>query len=874
MRKRNHPLIGRENSLAMAMELIASGSSIDVVGGRGSGRSAFLRELRARLEAAEWTVVLVRGVASLRAHPLAAFHVAGIGVPSDPRTASIPRAADALAKALGSSRSVLFLDDWDDLDESSWGIAEAVRRRYGIPIVISRLHGLPARHTPSGLPASALEPSVVIDMSPVKYDELEHIVSDHLGGPVDSGTMSRVYAKSGGVVGLALSVIDAAVRESRMQELDGVWSATRDLWSPALRGVLEAHLECLDTTARDALEMIALVGASDAETIRSLVGWQTLEELEERAMIRFYGSGRRLLATVTPPLLVEYFRHAPLTARRIRLTERIVEQLGTTDSVDAILAGLGAPRDQVAESDAIFARLLQEHARTRRMITRAEWKRAPSAATAVAYIEALLDSGQSSERIEEVFAAALKADTDADEHALVRLAILRAEWRAYVHDDLDGAVAELAAAAGTYSAFGREADAAAVILEANQRKLPSNWAERLEVRDDLPEPVKMSLWEAQFSVLIELGRFANARRVFELIRSGDRSLSGPLTGLLYGMLLLGEGDHAAALTWSQRGFDEARATLDIGSARSHAWVTSLCLALRGSYDSAETMLATVFAAGDPSPLRLGSHLALLNIASVVAARRSHVDLAERYLQEGQALDLPDGPLPGQSRSWSAAQLETYNGRPEAAASEIWSASEALWKRGAKFAACTGFLTALEIEPDNDRLSQVRKRAAQVEGDFIAAHLNYLEAQAARDPDAMTAVVPRLKKTGRPGQAVAAYQLAEGWLRRAGRTVEARAVRAERATYLDSLDGREYDTSPFLSTPIRLTDRELEIGRLVSIGQTNREIAAQLVLSVRTVESHLHRLARKIGAKNRHEVKEFVLSLDRIATRTSAETSTT
>ena len=87
------------------------------------------------------------------------------------------------------------------------------------------------------------------------------------------------------------------------------------------------------------------------------------------------------------------------------------------------------------------------------------------------------------------------------------------------------------------------------------------------------------------------------------------------------------------------------------------------------------------------------------------------------------------------------------------------------------------------------------------------------------------------------------------------------MRAEGAEFMDSLNSREYDTGRYLTTPIRLTDRELEIGRLLTIGQSNREIAAELVVSVRTVESHVHHMTRKIGAKNRQDVKEFVLSLD-------------
>lgn len=164
-------VVGREESLAAAVDLIEAGVSIDVVGSRGSGRSAFLKALRARVEQDEWTVVSVRGIASLRQHPLAALHLAGIGATSGQRPGpNLHETADSLRQALRASRSVLFLDDWDDLDESSWGVAESVRREYGVPIVLSRLQGLRARHTPSGLPASTLEPSYVIDMTPLRFE--------------------------------------------------------------------------------------------------------------------------------------------------------------------------------------------------------------------------------------------------------------------------------------------------------------------------------------------------------------------------------------------------------------------------------------------------------------------------------------------------------------------------------------------------------------------------------------------------------------------------------------------------------------------------------------------------------------------------------
>ena len=48
-------------------------------------------------------------------------------------------------------------------------------------------------------------------------------------------------------------------------------------------------------------------------------------------------------------------------------------------------------------------------------------------------------------------------------------------------------------------------------------------------------------------------------------------------------------------------------------------------------------------------------------------------------------------------------------------------------------------------------------------------------------------------------------------------------------------------------PDGLTAREVEVLRLLAAGRTNDEIAAELVLSVRTVERHVGSIYEKIGA---------------------------
>jgi DNA-binding NarL/FixJ family response regulator len=55
----------------------------------------------------------------------------------------------------------------------------------------------------------------------------------------------------------------------------------------------------------------------------------------------------------------------------------------------------------------------------------------------------------------------------------------------------------------------------------------------------------------------------------------------------------------------------------------------------------------------------------------------------------------------------------------------------------------------------------------------------------------------------------------------------------------------------------LTRRELDVARLVSKGKSNPEIAAELFLSPKTVESHIRNLFFKLGASSRVEVARVV-----------------
>jgi len=64
------------------------------------------------------------------------------------------------------------------------------------------------------------------------------------------------------------------------------------------------------------------------------------------------------------------------------------------------------------------------------------------------------------------------------------------------------------------------------------------------------------------------------------------------------------------------------------------------------------------------------------------------------------------------------------------------------------------------------------------------------------------------------------------------------------------------TTPRATTepPDGLTSREVEVLRLIAAGRSNKEIAAELELSVRTVENHLQRTYEKLGISSRAELQ--------------------
>jgi two-component system response regulator NreC len=84
--------------------------------------------------------------------------------------------------------------------------------------------------------------------------------------------------------------------------------------------------------------------------------------------------------------------------------------------------------------------------------------------------------------------------------------------------------------------------------------------------------------------------------------------------------------------------------------------------------------------------------------------------------------------------------------------------------------------------------------------------------------------------------------------------------ADGATYLNPRLGAVLAAAPPEPSgpPDDLTEREVEVLRLIALGHTNTEIAHELHLSVRTVESHRAHIQQKLGRSTRAELVRYSL----------------
>jgi ATP/maltotriose-dependent transcriptional regulator MalT len=202
-----------------------------------------------------------------------------------------------------------------------------------------------------------------------------------------------------------------------------------------------------------------------------------------------------------------------------------------------------------------------------------------------------------------------------------------------------------------------------------------------------------------------------------------------------------------------------------------------------------------------------------------------------------------------ARCWVAAA----RGETSAAAGLALGAAEDAQDGGANAFAAIAFHDATRLGATRLAAPALRRLVGLVDGDLVGVFADHAAALAAGDGGAIESAAAGFERLGCDLLAAEASAEAAAAHRAAGATAPAAAA----STRAKALAGRcEGAFTPALAhgpDADVLTRREREVAALAATGLSNRQVAARLFVSLRTVENHLHRAFSKLGVTSRDEL---------------------
>lgn len=294
--------------------------------------------------------------------------------------------------------------------------------------------------------------------------------------------------------------------------------------------------------------------------------------------------------------------------------------------------------------------------------------------------------------------------------------------------------------------------------------------------------------------------------------------------------------HSAAL--SAEGLALAREAGVTNSAAAHLANLAVCAAVRGEEDLCRTHAEDALTIAIPHRLGLRAGVAAYALG-MLDLGLGRFDLAHRRLTALAAAG-PGAGSPVVAWGSAADRVEAaVAAGDESAARDVlaflerWSAHAVSGREHARLARCRAFMA-----DDGEAVTLLEEALHRLTGDPGAAW-----------DHARTALLlgERLRRARRIGEARDRLRDALETFRRLGAGPWERRARGELRAAGESAG----DTGP--DALASLTPQELRIARLVADGASNKDVAARLFLSPRTVEYHLYKVYPKLGISSRADL---------------------
>ncbi len=872
MQNQVRPLTGRSAELARASSALRAGGGVVLVGPAGVGKTRLARELLAGAARRGRRVRWIGATAAASAVPLGVFApLAGDSAGSGGSTGSGgagtgPAELGQLTTAAAMVRrdsDILAVDDAHLLDDVSAALLHHLAAERAAGLVITVRLGEPAPDAVTALWKDDLLER--LDVSPLTGPDIAELLESALGGPFEPASHQRLFAATQGNVLWLRHLVRGEHMAGRLSDSSGVWRwGGEPTITPALADLIDSAIGLLSEPMARLLALLALGEPLEVDVLASLVGSEAVEQAEQRRLAVVDTSGRRLRVRLAHPLYGEAMRSriGSLRARHLR------GELATA------LAATGARRTGDPLRRAVLI-LDSDLPVDPALLTRCAVQAAAltDIALAVRMFRAARDAGGGFEpqlglgftlswmfRIEEAEAelaeAVRVAATDAER---VRAVLL---WAGHLHflvADPDRAHAALADAERATAPGPSRADLDGI------RSVLATIDGRLDdaVRDGrralaVPDASAQATFWACWGLLGALGMSGHGDELDELgARASAAAVRSPETSayrlniaywLVYGLGLAGY----LADAQRQCGWLCEVPGLHAGLFRD------MCagrIALEGGQvHSAARLLRTVrdvmpgHGGGWTTPIEAGVARAAAMAGDVVGAREA-LHRAEQFRHPGIVFVEPEITL---ARAWLAAS----EGAVGQAVDEADRAASQAAERGQLGVEVVARHTAVCFG-HTGQVARLAELATTVHGPRAPAAAAHASALAAGDPDALLAVSASLEKHGLLLPAADATAQAAALLSARGATAQASFATARATALAERCEGARTPALAVGTAPLPISAREREVATLAASGLSNREVAARLHVSVRTVEGHIYRACTRLGLDDRAALANLV-----------------
>jgi DNA-binding CsgD family transcriptional regulator len=859
------PLIGRDAELDRIAGLRASGSCPGVViqAPAGVGKSRLAREAVAAAERDGALTGWVQATRSAAAVPLAAFVAL---LPPDARSddlLALMRQSMASLRSRADGRPiVLGVDDAQCLDPTSAALTLQLAATGTAFLIVTLRLGEPA---PDAVVSLWKDTGVArLELAPLDEAGTTELLEAALGGPIEQRAARWFYETSQGNALYASELLAGGVASASLAQVGSLWRMRgRPPVSESLGDLVATRLATLGEEERDAVELLAFGEPLPLALATELTGNASLVAAEKHRMIVLEGSANDSAVRLAHPLYGEVVRSSVPTsvARELRLRlAALVQERTPLPADDALrvarwLLDAGEPIPLPLLTDAAGA-----------AIGAADGELCAQLASLA------LDAGGG------VPAALLLARAHIAENRFEEAAIVLEGTQDAV-GDADVALDYLELYIWVlFWGLGREDDLRHLLERAQAWWPDALWQQRLQplrlyvaglgkpygatvemsqeilADGDLDDEVRRRVEPIHASDLFYAGRARDAVALADRIRPPVplRRPNDDLAFATWTMIAIETGEDWHALEHEATALVREAVRADDHVATGFAALALACLrAAAGRLDDASRWLAE-------AELRMERHdtfgfLSVVCECQVeIAATRGDADAAGAAL--ARCRDSLDGkdPRPGQQQSIIRAQAWA-----QYALGDPLEAQRLLLRAAADIEPMP--LLAAQLAYDAMRLGArpsavaplLANSAARCDARMTAACAAHAQARAERDGAAVLAASEELEAIGAVVYALEAAAEAAALFADEGREDSARRA-AARARDLHATGSglRPLEIPGIDDADVALTNRERQLVDLAKQGLSNAEIADRLVLSVRTVESHIYRAMQKLGVGDR------------------------